>query len=303
MAIPRTRRDPTSDRIPVRPTPSSPTTATGGTARRSMAPTRSSPRPLAPAKTASSASTKMVCPRASSSRWPDPRGRRWPRTSGSGWLSSTRCSRSSTTPSAIGCAASTPVGPTISLYHKARLINAALMAKIHTTEWTPAIIAHPTSRYAMRATWSGIVGQHLGRRLGHLGSGELLSGIPGSKTDHHGFPYSLTEEFVAVYRMHPLVPDEFCFSSVAGGELLEKRTFPELGRSTPASASTRSASRTRSTRSGSLTRERSRCTTTRASSSTWSARTAPTWTSPPQTSSASANAGSRATTSSAGSSG
>ena len=31
-----------------------------------------------------------------------------------------------------------------------------------------------------------------------------------------------------MYRMHPLVPDEFCFSSVEGGELLEKRTFPEL---------------------------------------------------------------------------
>jgi Animal haem peroxidase len=115
------------------------------------------------------------------------------------------------------------------LFHKARLINAALMAKIHTTEWTPAIIAHPTSRYALRATWSGIVGERLGRRLGHLGSGDLLSGIPGSKTDHHGFPYSLTEEFVAVYRMHPLIPDHFCFSSVAGDEPIAKRTLPELG--------------------------------------------------------------------------
>jgi Animal haem peroxidase len=114
------------------------------------------------------------------------------------------------------------------LYHKARLINAALMAKIHTVEWTPAIIAHPTSTYALRATWSGIVGERLGRRLGHLGRGDLLSGIPGSKTDHHGFPYSLTEEFVAVYRMHPLTPDEFSFRSVAGDELLEERTFPEL---------------------------------------------------------------------------
>jgi Animal haem peroxidase len=114
------------------------------------------------------------------------------------------------------------------LYHKARLINAALMAKIHTTEWTPAIIAHPTSRYALRATWSGIVGERLGRRVGHLGSGDLLSGIPGSKTDHHGFPYALTEEFVAVYRMHPLTPDEYSFRSVAGDELLEERTFPEL---------------------------------------------------------------------------
>src|SRR5262249_36674045 len=31
------------------------------------------------------------------------------------------------------------------LYDKARLVNAALMAKIHTVEWTPAIIAHPTT--------------------------------------------------------------------------------------------------------------------------------------------------------------
>ena len=57
----------------------------------------------------------------------------------------------------------------------------------------------------------------------------MLSGIPGSKTDHHGVPYSLTEEFVAVYRMHPLLPDDFSFRSVAGDELIEERTFPELG--------------------------------------------------------------------------
>ena len=69
----------------------------------------------------------------------------------------------------------------------------------------------------------------MGRRLGHLGSGDLLSGIPGSKTNHHGFPYSLTEEFVAVYRMHPLIPDEYSFRSVAGDEALGERTFPELG--------------------------------------------------------------------------
>ena len=115
------------------------------------------------------------------------------------------------------------------LYEKARLINVAVMAKIHTTEWTPAIIAHPTTKYAMRATWSGIVGERLRRRFGHLGSGELLSGIPGSETDHHGVPYSLTEEFVAVYRMHPLLPDEFSFRAVARDNLLEERTFPELG--------------------------------------------------------------------------
>jgi hypothetical protein len=115
------------------------------------------------------------------------------------------------------------------LYDHARLINAALMAKIHTVEWTPAIIAHPTTRLAMHANWWGIMGERLNRRFGRLGSSEVLSGIPGSPTNHHGVPYSLTEEFVAVYRMHPLLPDDFTFSSVASGDEIEHREFPELG--------------------------------------------------------------------------
>jgi heme peroxidase len=115
------------------------------------------------------------------------------------------------------------------LYDKGRLINAALMAKIHTVEWTPAIIAHPTTRHAMHSTWWGIAGESIRRRLGRLGPSDLLSGIPGSPTNHHGVPYSLTEEFVAVYRMHPLLPDHFTFRSVGDGERLEERTFPELG--------------------------------------------------------------------------
>ena len=115
------------------------------------------------------------------------------------------------------------------LYDKARLINAALMAKIHTTEWTPAIIAHPTTRYALRVSWSGFVGERLRRRLGRLGSGDFLSGIPGSNTDHHGVPYSLTEEFVAVYRMHPLLPDEYTFHFLDRDEPPRERAFAELG--------------------------------------------------------------------------
>jgi hypothetical protein len=97
------------------------------------------------------------------------------------------------------------------LYAKARLINSALMAKIHTVEWTPAIIGHPTTERAIRATWYGLLGRDLRRRFGRLGTTEFLSGIPGSRTDHHGVPYSLTEEFVTVYRLHPLMPDEFRF--------------------------------------------------------------------------------------------
>jgi len=115
------------------------------------------------------------------------------------------------------------------IYEHARLVNAALMAKIHTVEWTPAIIAHPTTQLAMSANWWGLVGERFTSRFGRLGSSEVISGIPGSPTDHHGVPYSLTEEFVAVYRMHPLLPDDFTFRSLANDELIQELTFPEIG--------------------------------------------------------------------------
>ncbi|RPA19803.1 peroxidase family protein [Gordonia sp. OPL2] len=94
------------------------------------------------------------------------------------------------------------------LYDTARLVNTALMAKIHTVDWTPAIIAHPTTVAAMRGNWYGLLGERVAKRSGRLFTSEVLSGIPGGATEFHGVPYSLTEEFVAVYRMHPLMPDE-----------------------------------------------------------------------------------------------
>jgi Animal haem peroxidase len=115
------------------------------------------------------------------------------------------------------------------LYNKARLVNAALMAKIHTVEWTPAIIAHPTTIRGMNANWYGLMGERWKKRIGRFVKNEVLTGIPGSATDHHKVPYSLTEEFVAVYRMHPLVPDDYTFRSAANDEELGKRTFRELG--------------------------------------------------------------------------
>lgn len=116
------------------------------------------------------------------------------------------------------------------LYDKARLVNAALMAKIHTVEWTPAIIAHPTTRFAMNTNWWGLVGSGaVGRRLRSLSSRDIWRGIPGSATDHHGVAYSLTEEFVAVYRMHPLMPDEFIFRSLDDDSVLRELVLPDLG--------------------------------------------------------------------------
>ncbi|OCK79164.1 heme peroxidase [Lepidopterella palustris CBS 459.81] len=103
------------------------------------------------------------------------------------------------------------------LFDTARLVNCALMAKIHTVEWTPAILSHPTLEVAMNANWWGLLGEKLYKLLGRVSKGEILSGIPGSIADQDGVPYSLTEEFVSVYRLHPLIPDNIAFFSVRDG--------------------------------------------------------------------------------------
>ena len=68
----------------------------------------------------------------------------------------------------------------------------------------------------------------MNRRFRRISKNELLSGIPGSETNQHGVPYSLTEEFVAVYRMHPLLPDDFTFRSAADSGVIAELEFPEL---------------------------------------------------------------------------
>ncbi|MGW5385343.1 peroxidase family protein [Nocardia sp. NPDC003963] len=115
------------------------------------------------------------------------------------------------------------------LYDTARLVNSALIAKIHTVDWTPAVIAHPTTVAAMRANWFGVLGERVARRFGRFGDSEVLCGIPGSARDDSGVPYSLTEEFVSVYRMHPLIPDELVVRGIADDTVLAEHPFPELG--------------------------------------------------------------------------
>jgi hypothetical protein len=121
------------------------------------------------------------------------------------------------------------------LYAKAKLINSAVMAKIHTVEWTTAILPHPMVQSGMRVNWSGLAGEDLQDVLDFLDDKELLGGIVGSQADHHAAPYSLTEEFVSVYRMHPLIPDQVSFHSLVTGRLLETLDIADLaGRRTPA---------------------------------------------------------------------
>ena len=46
--------------------------------------------------------------------------------------------------------------------------------------------------------------------------------------DHHGAPYSLTEDFVTVYRLHPLLPDDYCFYDHRTGELIGRARFLDI---------------------------------------------------------------------------
>ncbi|HZV70794.1 MAG TPA: peroxidase family protein [Saprospiraceae bacterium] len=103
------------------------------------------------------------------------------------------------------------------LFDTARLVNCALMAKIHTIEWTPAILPHPALQIAMNANWWGLLGEKLYKMWGRIGDGEVMSGIPGSETEHHGAPFTLTEEFVSVYRLHTLLPDNIPFYDLKTG--------------------------------------------------------------------------------------
>jgi hypothetical protein len=114
------------------------------------------------------------------------------------------------------------------LFQRARLINAAVLAKIHTVEWTPCVIGHPTTRIAMRANWWGLAGERITETFGRLSESEVVSGIPGSETQHYGIPYALTEEFTSVYRMHPLIADDWPFRSLKDDSLIEEHPFGEL---------------------------------------------------------------------------
>jgi hypothetical protein len=120
------------------------------------------------------------------------------------------------------------------LFSKAHVINSALMAKIHTVEWTPAIVPHPVIQLAMHTNWYGLTGEELQDVFRFLNDDEILGGIVGSKADHHSAPYSLTEEFVSVYRMHPLLPDQVLLRRLANDTDIETLELPDMaGKKTP----------------------------------------------------------------------
>ena len=139
------------------------------------------------------------------------------------------------------------------LFEVARLVVAAEIAKIHTIEWTPQLLYNEPLNLGMNGNWNGLLGANGGLlskalsdvvvknfgtstdaakatewysvfayRPGIFGLGSKVHGydITNAKytnggVNHFGSPFNFPEEFVSVYRLHPLVPD-----------LLEYRDLP-----------------------------------------------------------------------------
>lgn len=106
------------------------------------------------------------------------------------------------------------------LFQTARLVNTAVIAKIHTIDWTPALLDTRAVRLGMSINWRGLAGRPF--------RGEVLGGVRRSRMDHHGVPYAITEEFVTCYRMHPLIPDDWEIRSHRTGEVIATTDFTPL---------------------------------------------------------------------------
>jgi hypothetical protein len=113
------------------------------------------------------------------------------------------------------------------VFQQARLVNSALLAKIHTVEWSCAILPRELLSTGLRTNWYGRFSR-LQNVFPKLAENDIFSGIPGSPTEHHNVPFTLTEEFVTVYRMHPLMPDHFTIVSAKTGDGLANAEMPEL---------------------------------------------------------------------------
>ena len=145
------------------------------------------------------------------------------------------------------------------LYETARLGVSAVIAKIHTIEWTPQLLFNRPLDMAMNANWHGIITDKdnqsdsfsdqttraavsladaamrtLLSNLQKVQADSLISlaaagpGIVGmNRADHFNSPFTLPEEFTAVYRLHSLLPDFIEFYDAEAASNGEFRTLSQ----------------------------------------------------------------------------
>lgn len=111
----------------------------------------------------------------------------------------------------------------------ARLVVVALLAKIHTTEWTPQVFHSDDMSTIMQAQWHGVT-PHWWRPDEKVTPNVLthiFAGLPRMVTsDNFGHHRAFTEEFVSVYRMHSLLPD--LVHTTVGKDYIELEMGPLL---------------------------------------------------------------------------
>ena len=118
------------------------------------------------------------------------------------------------------------------LFGVARLVNAAVMAKIHSVEWTPAILPNRGLDSGLNANWYGLFTMFRAsenrRTLADVNlRNPEMGGVVGNPINKHGQPYGLTEEFVEVYRLHSLLPEMIRIRSIADAGIVEDVPFVE----------------------------------------------------------------------------
>ena len=127
------------------------------------------------------------------------------------------------------------------LFNVARLINAGVMAKIHSVEWTPAILPNQTLETGLNSNWYGLLTymMHKGKARKTLAEVNIrnpeLGGIVGNPINRHHSPFGLSEEFVEVYRLHSLLPETLEFGSAA--RRISRRRCPYPPRASTARSS------------------------------------------------------------------
>jgi tetratricopeptide (TPR) repeat protein len=133
------------------------------------------------------------------------------------------------------------------LFNVARLINAAVMAKIHSIEWTPAILPNPALDMGLNVNWYGLLTFALRKGKARKTLSEVnvrnaeIGGIVGNPINKHGCAFGLSEEFVEVYRLHSLLPETLQLRRRGQNGIAEQVPLPATRQSASASITQRHA--------------------------------------------------------------
>lgn len=100
------------------------------------------------------------------------------------------------------------------LFKTARLINAAVLAKIHTVEWTPAVLPNDKVASGLCTNWWGLIetkrkpfSQRKIRSTLEVNH-PVLGGLVGGKRNSLGARHQFSEQFVSAYRLHAGLTDK-----------------------------------------------------------------------------------------------